>query len=254
MEFSRAISRKPGPDFGDGITSAGLGPARYDLMMDQHRAYVRTLRHLGVEVEVLEPLQGCPDAHFVEDTAVVFAEAAVITRPGAEARRHEVQAIEPALAKHRAIHRIQPPGRIDGGDVLQLGRSFFIGLSGRTDQIGASQLGRIVEGFGYSWTTVPVASGLHLRANLNPVSDDTLLVTPEMASLDAVRQYRTIVLQDDERYAANTLLINGHLITPRGFPRVLDELGRLGLPVVELDVSEARKMDGGLTCLSLRFT
>lgn len=254
MQFTRAITRRPGRDFGHGITTAGLGAPDYERMMEQHRAYVRTLRDLGLVVEVLEPLPGFPDAHFVEDTAVVLPEVAVITRPGADARLGEAEAIEPALSRFRETVRIQPPGRIDGGDVLQIGSRFFIGLSDRTNEDGAGQLGAIVERHGFTWTAVSVESGLHLKSSVNFVGSNTLLTTPAMASNEAFRGFPAILLATEESYAANTLVINGHLITPRGFPRVAGALGRLGMPIVELDMSECRKMDGGLTCLSLRLT
>ena len=254
MHFKRAMTRQPGREFGGGITTANLGTPEYDRMMEQHQAYVTTLRNLGLEVEVLDPLPGYPDAHFVEDTAVVFDEAAVITRPGAPSRRGETETIAQALSRIREMMWIEAPGTVDGGDVFQVGTRFFIGISDRTNEEGARQLGSMVERFGYSWTAIAVGAGLHLKSSVNFVGRHTLLTTPAFAQHEAIREFDTVLLEDDESYAANTLLVNDHLITPEGFPRVVDELGRLGIPIIELDMSESRKMDGGLTCLSLRFT
>ncbi len=251
--YTRAITRRPGADFGSGITTQRLGPPDHAAMLRQHAAYVAALSDLGLEVEVLPPLPGHPDAYFVEDAAVVTPSLAVITRPGAEARRGEVPTVEAALARHRRIARIEPPGTLDGGDVLIAGGRAFIGLSGRTNEDGAAQLGRLLERDGLAWEAVPVEAGLHLKSGVNWLGEDRLLVTGAFAEAPAFRGWRTVVVAPGEEYAANTLWINGRLLTPAGFPGTARKLAALGLGVVELEVGEARKMDGGLTCMSLRF-
>ena len=251
--FTHAITRRPGGDFALGLTTSDLGPPSYELMAKQHAAYVEMLRSLGLETVVLDALPGYPDAYFVEDTAVVTPDVAIITNPGAEARRGEVDAIEPILARYRRTVRIRAPGTVDGGDVLIVGARFFIGISDRTNEEGAEQLGRILEEYGHAWTAVPVAAGLHLKSSVNYVGQRTLIVTEEFAALDQLRGYDKIVLDQAEAYAANTLLINDCLIAPEGFPGARKELEAMGLEIVQLDMSEARKMDGGLTCMSLRF-
>jgi dimethylargininase len=251
--FTRAITRRPGEDFAQGLTTSDLGPPSYELIVRQHEAYVETLRSLGLETVVLDGLPGHPDATFVEDTAVVTPDVAIITNPGAEARRGEADAIEPVLARYRRTVRIRAPGTVDGGDVLRVGAHFFIGISDRTNEEGAEQLGRILEEYGHTWTAVPVAAGLHLKSSVNHVGQRTLIVTQAFAALDEFRGYDKIVLGQAEAYAANTLLINDCLIIPQGFPGTRKKLEAMGLEIIELDVSEARKMDGGLTCMSLRF-
>ena len=251
--FTHAITRRPGEDFAQGLTTSDLGPPSYGLMVKQHEAYVRTLKALGLETIVLDALPGYPDATFVEDTAVVTPDVAIITNPGAEARRGEEDAIEPILASYRKTVRIQAPGTVDGGDVLMVGTHFFIGISDRTNDEGAEQLGRILEEYGNTWTAVPVAAGLHLKSSVNHVGKRTLLVTEEFADLDELTGYGRIVLDKAEEYAGNMLLIHDCLITPKGFPDTRKKLEAMGLEIIELDVSEARKMDGGLTCMSLRF-
>lgn len=204
-------------------------------------------------VTELETLEGYPDAHFVEDAAVVLPEVAVITCPGAVSRQGEVATIEAALQPFRQTVRIRPPGTLDGGDVLVIGRRCFIGLSHRTNLAGAAQLGEILSGLGYAWQTVPVAAGLHFKSGVNTVGQGTLLTTRAFADHPALAEYQRIVVTEAEAYAANTLLINGRLIMPAGFPDTRQKLSTLGASIIELDTSEFRKMDGGLTCLSLRF-
>ncbi|MCX6566041.1 MAG: amidinotransferase [Candidatus Aminicenantes bacterium] len=252
-EFKRAIVRIPGPDAAAGLTTAGLGRPDHSLLLSQHSVYVETLRRLGLEVEVLPAASGFPDSYFIEDTAVVTPEVAMIARPGAPSRRGETAAIEPALAKHRPLARIEPPGTLDGGDVLFAGGRFFVGLSERTNEDGARQLGRILESHGYSWTAVQVGRGLHLKSFVNTLGGRNLAVTAGFESGEIFREFNRIVLDPRDGYAANTLWINGTLIMPKGFPRVHEKFADLGLPIIEIDTSEMRKMDGGLTCLSLRF-
>jgi dimethylargininase len=251
--FTRAICRKPGPDFAQGITTSGLGPPDPARMLAQHGAYVDALRGLGLEVDLLEPLPGFPDAHFVEDAAVVTAAVAIVTRPGAPARRGEETALAPSLARHRSLARIEAPGTLDGGDVLIVDRRVLVGLSARTNPEGAAQLGRILQPFGFTTTPVPVGAGLHFKSGVNSLGGDVLLVSEDFAHREELASYRRIVVSTEETYAANTLWVNGTLLVPAGFPRTRAQLAALGLPVLELDTSEARKMDGGLTCLSLRF-
>lgn len=251
--FKHAVVRRPGPDFAFGITSANLGAPDYELLLRQHQEYVDILIKLGLLVRELPALASFPDACFVEDTAVVTADVAVISRPGAAARRGEELAMQPELARCLPTRQIQPPGTLDGGDVLQLGTHFFIGLSERTNRSGAEQLGRILQQYGCIWTPVPVSAGLHLKSSVNGLGADTLLVTAAFAGRPEFDGYEQIIVPAGEEHAANTLWINDSLLIPAGAPKTRLKLQRLGLPLIELDVSEVRKMDGGLTCMSLRF-
>lgn len=251
--FTRAITRKPGFSLAAGETTATLGAPDHSLAVRQFTAYTDALRGCGLEVIVLEALEAFPDAHFVEDTAVVTAEVAVLSRPGAASRRDEPQHMAAELARHGAVVSIEAPGTLDGGDVLMVGNHFLVGISDRTNDQGAAQLGRILEDHGRTWQPVPVGGGLHLKSSVNLVGQNTLLVTPGFADHPSLRSYRKIVVPAEEEYACNTLLINGRLIIPDGYPKTRKILEELGLPITSLDTSEFRKMDGGLTCLSLRF-
>ncbi|MFL5247983.1 MAG: dimethylarginine dimethylaminohydrolase family protein [Myxococcales bacterium] len=243
--MSRAVLRRPGPDFAQGITTASLGAPDYSLLLAQHAAYADALRSLGLAVEVLDALPGFPDAYFVEDVAVVVPDLAVIARPGAPSRLGEEDGIDDVLAWHREIARIEAPGTLDGGDVLVADRHVFVGLSERTNREGAEQLARRLKPHGYRVTTVPVSTGLHLKSGVSWLGARTMLVTKELAR--HFHQYRCIVA---EEAACNTVLVNDTLLVPSGSAGAV---AQAGLRVLELDVSEARKMDGGLSCLSLRF-
>lgn len=258
MNFTRAISRTPNPNFAAGITTAELGVPDYELILAQHSAYIDTLERIGLDVTVLDPLPDFPDAHFVEDVAVITPEVAILTNPGAPARNGEALPMEPHLAQHRTIARINAPGTMDGGDVLQAGKHFFVGVSERTNQAGAEQFGEIVSRYGYTWVAVEVAAGLHLKSSVNALSEEILLLSAEFATRAEFAGYQHILMDEDEIYAANTLRINEYLLTPRGFPKTLAKLQALestipGLKIIEMETSESEKMDGGLTCLSLRF-
>jgi dimethylargininase len=252
--FTHAIARKPGKNFAQGLTTAvNAKPPQYDMLCKQHETYLETIKSCGLEVTLLDPLPDYPDAYFVEDTAVVTPNVAVLTNPGAKARRGEEDFMAPVLAKFRKIERILAPGTVDGGDVLQVGNHFFIGLSQRTNKRGAAQLGRILESYGNTWATVEVGAGLHFKSSVNYVGQNTLLVTADFAEHATLSGYVKIVLEKAEAYAANTLLVNGHLLMPAGFPGTRKKLEVLGSDIIELETSEVRKMDGGLTCMSIRF-
>ena len=251
--FTHAITRVPGPDYPKGLSTSSMPAPDMDLTLAQHAAYVDCLRALGLDVTVLPPAPGFPDACFVEDTAVVVREVAVVTRPGAPSRAGETASMEAPLAALRPLERIEAPGTLDGGDILQVGKRFFIGVSDRTNAEGARQLAAILSAHGYESAVIEVAAGLHLKSSLNYVGADTMLVTADFAGHPAIEGFRQMVCPAGEEYAANTLLVNGTLITPTGYPRTRALLDGLGMPVVELDTSEYRKMDGGLTCLSLRL-
>jgi len=177
----------------------------------------------------------------------------VVTRPGAPSRRGETASVAAVLAQHRELATIEAPGTVDGGDVLVADRTCWIGRSARTNAEGASQLAGLLTARGYTCRIVPVAGGLHLKSSVNHVGDRTLLMTDEAAALEAFADWDRLTVPAAEAYACNTLFVNGTLLVPAGYPATAVRLRGLGLPLVPLDTSEIRKLDGGLTCLSLRF-
>lgn len=253
MMFTHAITRQPGPDYPNGLTTSSLPAPELSLTLAQHEKYSACLRNVGLIVEELAPAPGFPDACFVEDTAVVVPEVAVISRPGAASRLEEAQLMAPVLARYRPLVRIDAPGTLDGGDILQVEQRVFIGVSDRTNEAGARQLQAILTPLGYSCHLIPVAAGLHLKSSLNYIGKNTLLVTQDFAQHPAVHGFSTIISPQEEEYAANTLLINNTLLMPEGYPKTYALVQALGLPIQFLDTSEFRKMDGGLSCLSLRL-
>ncbi|PWB50160.1 MAG: amidinotransferase [Anaerolineales bacterium] len=251
--FTHAITRLPGGNFSDGITTSNLGQPSYPLILEQHRAYRQALLSLGLDVIVLPAEPDYPDAYFVEDPAIVTPNIAVVTYPGASPRQGEQVSLEPFLQYYRTIFHIQPPGTVEGGDVLMVGNHFFIGLSERTNAEGAEQLMAFLRNAGHTAETIAVSAGLHLKSSVNHLGEGVLLITRELFDIPAFASYHKILVDDSEAYAANTLWVNGSLLVPSGFPKTRVKLAALDMPIIDLDVSEVQKMDGGLTCMSLRF-
>jgi dimethylargininase len=253
MKYSNAIARLPSNTCGQGLTTSNFGAPDAHRTRAQFDAYVNALLELGLTVTILPPLPSFPDSHFVEDTAVVGPEFAFITHPGAPSRQGETATITPILSCFRPIERMSAQAHMDGGDVLMVGKRFFVGLTSRTDEAGVSEFASFVEKFGYSVDAIEVSAGLHLKSIVNYVGRNTLLLNEEGSRHPAFAGFDHIILTKEEEYAGNTLWINDTLITPAGYANTLAKLQTLGLNIIQLDTSEFKKMDGGLTCLSLRF-
>ena len=251
--YTNAITRKPCKNFADGLTTSDMGKPDYKLMLRQHVNYVDALKSLGLQVTELEALDDFPDAHFLEDTAVIVPEVAILTRPGALSRRGEEIFIEPILAKHKTVRKITEPGTLDGGDILVIDKNVFIGLSDRTNQEGANQLSEILFQYGYNSMLIKVEEGLHLKSDVNYIGNNTILITDKYYNHAEFENYIRICVDKNEAYAANSLLINDKVIIPKGFPATKQKLLKADFDLIEIDMSESQKMDGGLTCLSLRF-
>ncbi len=249
--FTNAIVRTPGRDATNGLTTATLGKPTHETLLRQHATYVETLKDLGLSITHLDPLEGHPDAYFVEDAALMFAEVAIVTRPGAAARLNEAEAISSTIEKFRPIARLTSPATLDGGDVLMVGKKIYVGLSERTNAEGARQLATLLAPRGYEVKPIPVPAGLHLKSSVTWAGADALVITRSL--VEHFPGYRHVVVPDEESYAANILWVNDTLLMPRGFPRTRELLEELKLPIRELDQSEVQKMDGALTCMSLRF-
>jgi len=252
-EYSGAIVRCPGKDLTAGLTTTNLGQPDYFLALKQHEEYVKTLKTLELKVTELDALPGFPDAHFVEDVAVLTPEVAIITRPGAPSRRDEIISMAPTLENMFSTASIKAPGILDGGDVLILAKNVYVGISDRTNVEGAKQLETILSAFGYATHQIPLPGGLHLKSSVNYVGENLLLLLEEFVDIPALDLYEKIIVAPEEAYACNTLWINDNLILPDHFPETRLQLEDIGLPMYILDMSEMEKLDGGLTCLSLRY-
>jgi dimethylargininase len=255
--FRHAIVRPPAERFADGLTTAGLGAPDLDLARAQHRAYCEALLECGVALTWLPTDERHPDSTFVEDTAVLTPHGAVLARPGAASRSGEVAAVRPALEPFfPRLRAIEPPGTLDGGDVCKAGRRVFIGLSERTNEAGAAQLRAILEGEGYGVATVDVRGVpgiLHLKSGLAALDERRLAAVPALRAHEAFRDHEIVAVDPDEAYAANCVEVNGRLLVAAGHPRFERSLRALGYDPLPLQMSEFRKMDGGPSCLSLRF-
>ena len=251
--YTRAIVRIPGENFSQGITTSDLGKPDYRMVLKQHYTYCESLKECGLELIVLEPDLDFPDSTFVEDTAIVTEKCAVITRPGDKRRRGEEGKIKKELSRHREIEAILEPGTVDGGDILRVKEHFYIGLSARTNSAGGNQLGDILRKYGYSSSIVHIDKMLHLKSGVNFLDQNNLVIWEELKHLTEFKGFDLISVISGEKYAANCMLINSWVLIPAGFPDVKKKLEARKYQVLELDVSEFEKMDGGLTCLSIRF-
>lgn len=235
------------------LTHVARAPIDVALAQAQHAAYCAALASLGCEIVELPALHDHPDAVFVEDTVLVLDELAVLTRPGAASRRSEVDSMAELVSRYRPVQRIDAPGRIDGGDILRIGRTLYVGASSRSDEDGIAQLRSLVAPFAYAVTTVPLHGCLHLKSAVTQVADDTVLL--QSAWIDAAQfsHLRRIDVDDTEEHAANALRIGDTLVLPSAFPRTRERLDRAGFATVDVDVSELQKAEGAVTCCSVVF-
>lgn len=229
-------------------------PIDLERAREQHAAYEAALRSLGVEVHNLAEEPDLPDSVFVEDAAVVLDECAVLTRPGAASRQAEVRSISLALAPYRSLLSIQPPGTLDGGDVLVVGKHVFIGLSRRSNQEGLEQVKALLTPFGYRVHGIPVTGCLHLKSAVTQVGQGTLLINPAWVETAYFPAYEVIPIHPAEPYAANALLVGDSLLYQPAFPKTLERLLAAGISPLLVDASELGKAEGALTCCSLLFT
>ena len=219
----------------------------------QHAEYEAALESVGCRVVTLPELPDSPDAVFVEDAALVLDEVAVLTRPGALSRRVEVTAMRDALLPFRPLRHIEAPGTLDGGDVLRLGRTLYVGETTRTNAAGIAQLRDLIALFGYTVTALSVAGALHLKTAVTQIGAGTILVNPSWIDPSSFAGYEAIEIDADEPFSANAVFVNGTVIHSTAFPRTQARLREAGIRVVGVDASELAKAEGGVTCCSLLF-
>ncbi len=257
MTFQHALLRRPAPSLVKGITTANLGIPNFDLALQQHEIYQRALQSAGVETTLLPALPAFPDAVFIEDAAVLAGHCAILARPGAETRRGEASELAPDLALRFAhFEQIHAPGTLDGGDICEVDGHFLIGLSARTNLAGAEQLALYLKRHEFSNQLIDMrafAAGLHLKSALNYLGDGIFLVDERLKALPELVGRRVISVPVSEAYAANCLRVNDCVLVPEGFPQTLTAIDAAGIKTIVVDVSEYRKLDGGLSCLSLRW-
>jgi dimethylargininase len=257
VKLTRALVRPPAATFAGGITTSGLGPPDLSLALEQHEEYCRALEGLGVSLVRLDPDPAFPDSTFVEDTAIVTGRGAILTRPGASSRTGEVASVGAALEPwFSEIASIVAPGTVDGGDICEAGPHFFIGRSSRTNAEGAEQLASWLAGRGFGSSVIDIRNMptlLHLKTGLSWLGGRQLLADSALVGHEALKGWEVATVPPGEAYAANCILVNEAVLVARGFRATQHLLGRLDYEVIEVGMSEYRKMDGGLSCLSIRW-
>jgi dimethylargininase len=269
--LTRAIVRTPGASLVGGLTTASLGKPDYELALRQHSTYCRALEACGLTLSRLEPDERFPDSTFVEDTAVLVrtlssdndaarqspALTAILARPGAASRAGEVAHTGDVLSQFCSeIVSIHEPGTLDGGDICEADAHFFIGISRRTNEAGAHQLAERLAACGYTSRCIDirdVRSILHLKSGLAYLGDNRLVIIDSLAEREEFSGFDLIPVESAEEYAANCVRVNKHVLVAAGYPGLERSLQGLGYSTIALEMSEFQKVDGGLSCLSLRF-
>lgn len=252
--FTKAIVRTPCRAMVNGLSSANLGQPDYTKALLQHTDYIEALKECGLQVTVLPADENFPDSTFVEDVALMTPHCAVLTNPGAPTRKLETRSIVESIREfYTKVEMIEAPGTVEAGDIMMVGDFYYIGLSERTNRAGARQMIAILESYGLQAAMVEMTEVLHLKTGLGYLENNHLLACGEFLSKPEFQRYHLLKVDPDEAYAANSVWINGTVLTPKGFPKTRSLIASAGYKIREVDVSEFQKLDGGLSCLSLRF-
>ncbi len=255
--FKNVIVRRPSKLMVEGITSAPeLGKPDYELALKQHDNYIKALESCGVKVTVLDAMEEFPDSCFVEDTAVLTKNCAIISNPGAPTRQKESGYMVDTIKKFYSedkIEYITSPGTMEGGDVMMVGNHFYIGLSARTNEEGCKQFIAALEKHGHTGSIVPLEKVLHLKTGLAYLENNNLLVAGEFVDKEDFAKFNKIEISADEAYSANCIWVNEKVLVPAGYEKTKKAIENAGYEVILVDTSEYKKLDGGLSCLSLRF-
>lgn len=217
----------------------------------QHKDYCRALAQMGVGVESLPPEEQYPDSVFIEDNAIILDELAVVTSMGTDSRQGEPALLVPVLSRYRPIVKVTPPARIEGGDVLSIGKTLYVGLSARTDHAGVEALRAIVEPLGYVVHPILVHGCLHLKTACTLLDEETLVVNPSWIDVERLGTFRLLPVPPSEPYGANVLRLVRGVLANAAYPLSLDMIDAHGYSVTGIDISEFSKAEAGLTCLSL---
>ncbi|MEM6660652.1 MAG: arginine deiminase family protein [Pseudomonadota bacterium] len=256
FSFTHAITRTPAASAVDGLRAVDTGAPDLELFRQHHADYIAALRSTGATVIELDPLEDFPDSVFVEDSALCLPDGAIAMRPGAPSRLGEAAAMAPELEEiYGDVLRIEGPGFIEGGDILMTETEILVGKSARTDANGVQELARLVADWGWAVREVQTPPDvLHFKTDCSLMDGETILATPRLAASGCFDGYRVIHTADGEDASANAIRFNDLVLFPAGFPRTAEALDKAGYTVREVGNSEATKLDGGMSCLSLRFT
>ncbi|ENY68547.1 N-dimethylarginine dimethylaminohydrolase [Metamycoplasma auris 15026] len=258
-KFKNVIVKIPAASMVNGITSAPeLGKPIYSLALEQHSKYIEALKSCNVQVTIAKRNEDFPDSCFVEDAAVIVTgEIAILTNPGAPSRNAEKYEMLPYLQQffdEEHIFKIESPGTLDGGDVMMVKDTYYVGMSERSNREGIRQFHNILAKVNKKCIPVPMTEMLHLKSGVNYLEHNNLLISGEFIHYPTFKDFNQIIVEKDEGYAANCIWVNETVIVPKGYPKVLKKIEDLGIyRVITCDTSEFKKLDGGLSCLSLRF-
>lgn len=238
----------------NGLTTAELGPPDYELALAQHAEYIKSLKECGLEVLILDADEKHPDSTFVEDVALLTRKCAIITNPGTPQRRGETAVIKKVLGDYYSnVEEISGPATVEAGDIMMVGSHFYIGLSDRTNESGARQVIWYLEKYGMTGSVIKIEDVLHLKTGVVYLEHNNLVAYGEFLLKDEFIKFNILEIDEDESYAANCIWVNDKVLIPKGYPKARETIKEAGYLVKEVDVSEFRKLDGGLSCLSLRF-
>lgn len=252
--FTNAIVRMPGKSIVNGITNANLGIPDYHKALEQHTSYISALIQCGLTVKKLPADEHFPDSTFVEDPVLLTPNCAIITNPGAPSRKGEIVGLKGALKEfYTDIEEVKDPGTVEAGDIMMVENHFYIGLSERTNLNGAEQVIQILNKYGMTGSFIKLDKVLHLKTGLSYLENNNLVACGEFLDKPDFNKFNLIEIPGEESYAANCLWINDTVLIPKGFPQTKLKVENAGYSMIEVDVSEFRKLDGGLSCLSLRF-
>jgi len=252
--FTNAIVRTPCKKMVKGITTANEGLPDYQTALIQHKIYTDALKSCGLEITTLPPIDKYPDSTFVEDAALLTPVCGIVMRPGVQSRRKETQSIKRVISDfYEDIEEIKVPGTVEGGDVMMVDSHYFIGLSDRTNQEGAEQLINLLNKYGLTASTIKLKKGLHLKSEAAYLGHNNLVVSIQFYEEPDFKKFNLLKITEKERYAANCVWINNRVLVPKGYPESKETIVNAGYEVIEFDMSEFKKLDGGISCLSLRF-
>jgi dimethylargininase len=247
-----ALTRRVSPRIGEcELTFINRQAIDYPRALQQHSQYQQLLCNLGAKVIELPSDDQCPDCCFLEDTALVLDEVAIITRPGSETRRREVDGVAPTVMKYRDVVRIDSPGTLEAGDVLRMGPSLLVGVSTRTNRQGIEMLRKALKPYGYEVLAIPMKGALHLKSVCTALDDHTVLADPRHFDSTQLSEYKLIEVPTEEPMAANVLRINAAVCIHAGFHQTVELLRIKGFNIRTVDISEFLKAEAGLTCMSI---
>ncbi|MGM0497220.1 MAG: dimethylarginine dimethylaminohydrolase family protein [Bacteroidota bacterium] len=251
--LKKAIVRRPCENMVKGISNEKQEAPNYSIALEQHDQYIQALEKCGLKITVLEKNNNFPDSVFIEDTAILTKEFATITNPTPKSRKEEIAGVIPTLKQqYNTIEFIATPGTLEGGDIMQVDNTFYIGRSSRSNDNGIRQFKKIITKHGYNAITVDMPAILHLKSGVSYLGNNILLIAEKLKDNPAFRSFKKIIAEEPEAHAANSLNINETILIPKECPSTFEKIKNEGYKVIELEITEFMKLDGGLSCMSLR--